>query len=70
MTVHLSSVIWAWAKLDIVSPRHILYKGLPNGPYGLLGAAEGVSSLAILAGLAVLYFQVMRPLATSLTDNP
>ena len=33
-------------------------QGLPNGPFGLLGAAEGVSYLAILAGLVVLGFQV------------
>ena len=33
-------------------------QGLPNGPFGLLGAAEGVSYLAILAGLVVLGFQI------------
>ena len=32
--------------------------GLPAGPYGLLGAAEGVSFLAVLAGLIVLVLQV------------
>jgi hypothetical protein len=35
-----------------------MFQGLPNGPYGLLGAAEGVSYIAILAGLFVLYFQI------------
>ena len=33
-------------------------QGLPNGPFGLLGAAEGVCYLAILAGLVVLGFQI------------
>lgn len=32
--------------------------GLPAGPGGLLGAAEGLSFLAILAGLVVLVLQV------------
>lgn len=32
--------------------------GLPAGPAGVLGAAEGLSFLAVLAGLVVLGFQV------------
>ena len=32
--------------------------GLPPGPGGILGAAEGLSYLALLAGLAVLVAQV------------
>jgi hypothetical protein len=32
--------------------------GLPAGPGGLLGAAEGLSFLAIVAGLVVLALQV------------
>ena len=33
-------------------------KGLPAGPGGILGAAEGLSYLALLAGLLVLFAQV------------
>jgi hypothetical protein len=32
--------------------------GLPAGPGGILGAAEGLSFLAIVAGLVVLGFQI------------
>ena len=32
--------------------------GLPAGKYGLLGAAEGLSFLAVFAGLIVLVLQV------------
>ena len=32
--------------------------GLPSGPSGLLGAAEGLSFLAIVVGLVVLALQV------------
>jgi hypothetical protein len=33
-------------------------KGLPAGPYGALGAAEGMAYLAVLAGIVVLGFQL------------
>ncbi len=32
--------------------------GLPSGPGGILGAAEGVSYLALLAGIVVLAAQI------------
>ena len=48
-----------FARWGYRGPPHCrLSQGLPNGPFGLLGAAEGVSYLAILAGLVVLGFQV------------
>lgn len=32
--------------------------GLPSGPFGLLGAAEGLSYLAALAGIVALVLQM------------
>ena len=34
-------------------------RGLPAGPGGLLGAAEGLSFVAIFVGLVVLTFQIL-----------
>lgn len=34
--------------------------GLPAGPYGVLGAAEGLAYAALLAGLVVLISQVVN----------
>jgi len=36
-------------------------KGLPPGPGGALGAAEGMAFLAVLAGIVVLGLQAPRP---------
>lgn len=33
--------------------------GLPNGPFGLLGASEGLSYLALLGAIIVFGFQIV-----------
>ena len=45
-------------ELDVALTKKVRTgSGLPAGPYGLLGAAEGLAYIAIVAGLVVLGFQ-------------
>jgi hypothetical protein len=49
----------------LTDSRHVFQvktgKGLPPGPGGALGAAEGMAFLAVLAGIVVLGLQAPRP---------